>query len=469
MAISVEDLTDLLSDVQVSLLGERASNGRAPTASAREIYRNYQGVIPRAVKSRLAARTATGDRSRVLWKLTCALLEAGLTPGEVVVLVEKSVWNKFEDDRSRLWSDVNKAASRIGNQEGTARPAPRKSRPRRDAAWSTPLDRYLAVESRDPQWMVEGLWSDKSHGIVAGEPKTRKSYVAIDIALSVATGTDCLGYFPVKKAGPVLMVQEEVSDAEMRKRLRYIAASKELGGKVEVNDGAISVRLPEPVPLFLRNRKQFDLSDDDSYRTLEREVKDKDISLLILDPLQLMLGDIDENKSSSVRPMLYNFLQLKEVTGCGIMIIHHYSKASEKNPKWGGQRMLGSQALHGWVESALYLERTRERKSVTRVEREFRNFDAVPDFEIDYVGGDEAYEVAISEEAKERKRKPPTTFEQLCMKNDGASVKALAKHFEKSDNTIRKWVEKSAHVMLAKGQPGPTGRAKVIVVRRRRG
>lgn len=458
-SITVEGLERLLSDVEVPILKDRGKgNGKVAQASAREIFRNYADVIPSAARVKLGAKKPNGDRSRVLWGLSNALLDAGLSPGEVVALVEKSVWNKFGEDRGRLWADVNKAAAgraKSGRTSGNGKKKPQD--------WAVALDRYLAVESRDPQWMIEGLWSDKSHGIIAGEPKTRKTYVAIDIALSVATGTDCLGHFPVRKQGAVLMLQEEVSDAEMRKRLRFIAASKGLGGKVHKKGDEYSVHLPEPVPLYLRNRKQFDLSNPKSFRKLHKHIEAKDIKLLILDPLQLMLGQVDENKASEVRPILYNFLQLKEETGCGIMILHHYAKSSSNNPRKGGQRMLGSQAFHGWVESALYL--TKDENYVTHVEREFRNFDPFQDFSIEYVGGNEKYEVEVRENKAPKKKAPPDKFERYCLKHEGIPVKDLAAVLKASVTTIRKRVEASKHVKLEDKVAVKGGRPRKIVVK----
>jgi hypothetical protein len=471
--IDLDALEEQLSDIEVPVLkGRGESNGVAASSSPKEIFRNYRDVIPRGIVAKLAAPRATGDRSKVLWRLSNALLEAGLSPGEVVVLLEKTVWNKFEADRGRLWADVNKAASTRApsngsrNGQGTSRTRTKASPSRAQKAkgqWSIPLDRYLSVESRDPQWMIEGLWSDKSHGIIAGEPKTRKSYVSIDIALSVATGTDCLGRFKVVKPGPVLMIQEEISDAEMRKRLRFIAASKGLGGKVHRKGDELSVYLPEPVPLYLRNRKQLDLSSNETFQMLHKQITNKNISLLILDPLQLMLGEVDENKASEVRPILYNFLQLKEETGVGIIIIHHYSKANDKNPRKGGQRILGSQAFHGWVESALYL--SKNEKYETEVEREFRNFDPMEGFSIAYVGGNEKYEVAISEVPQPKKKAPPTKFERFCLDNDGAPLKAIAEHYKRSDNVIRRLVEKSPYLMFRDERTAGKGRPRKIVVK----
>jgi hypothetical protein len=454
---NVQDLERSLSSVQVPIPQSNGRNGSGTlaTASPQEIFRNYKDTIPKTAMRHLAAKVATGDRSRVLWRLSNALLEAGLTPGEVVVLIEPTVWNKFGADRSRLWADVNKAASRL---VGT----PNGKRPSQTEPWSVPLDRYLSVESRDPQWMIQDIWADKSHGIIAGEPKTRKSYVAIDIALAVATGAPCLGEFSVKQSKPVLMIQEEISDAEMRKRLRYIAESKNLGGKVEISPNGISVNLPDPIPLYLRNRKQFDLSSSDCLDALTREITEHDIGLVILDPLQMMLGGIDENRASEVRPILQNLLKLKEATGCGIMIVHHYAKASINNPRLGGQRMLGSQAFHGWVESALYL--SKPEPYVTSVEREFRNFEPLPDFDIEFGGGNEGYYVNVSVEESKKPDPPPprTKLDEYVRNHPGMPLVALAQHCKVSDKTLQKHVDKSPYIEI-RGVKGKTGRPRNCV------
>ena len=52
------------------------------------------------------------------------------------------------------------------------------------------------------QWLVEGLWSDQAVGILGGEPKCCKSFLALDLAVSVASGTLCPRRFAVRRTGP---------------------------------------------------------------------------------------------------------------------------------------------------------------------------------------------------------------------------------------------------------------------------
>jgi hypothetical protein len=334
------------------------------------------------------------------------------------------------------------------------------------APWVTPMDEYLAQDSKDPSWMIEGIWSEHSHGFMAGEPKTRKSYIACDFAASVATGTDFLGYFPVRKPGAVLMVQEEIIDPELRKRFRMILAAKGLGGKIHTSTDGLSVTFPHSIPIYLRNRKQFRLDDDKHLLALARQIHKLKIELVIIDPFQMVLGKVNENHASEVRPILTKLLKIKEVTGVGFNVVHHFGKSTERD---GGQRMLGSQVLHGWAESALYI--IKPNPYVARVVREFRNFPAYYDpFDIEYLGDNENYEVEVTEEdTKKRRKTKPNEFEKFCLQHEGKGVKVLAKHFGITDKTMRKRVERSAYLDVEKDETkkvGLGGRPQMLVVRK---
>ena len=63
----------------------------------------------------------------------------------------------------------------------------------------------LADRAEESRWLVAGLWSEQAVGIVGGEPKCCKSFLALDLAVAVASGTPCLRRFAVSRAGRVLL------------------------------------------------------------------------------------------------------------------------------------------------------------------------------------------------------------------------------------------------------------------------
>lgn len=52
------------------------------------------------------------------------------------------------------------------------------------------------MQADGPVWMVEGLWGAEAVGIIGGEPKSGKTFLALDLAVAVATGAPCLRRFP---------------------------------------------------------------------------------------------------------------------------------------------------------------------------------------------------------------------------------------------------------------------------------
>lgn len=73
----------------------------APVAQSRE--------LPLGVQMKLLAKVATGDRSKVLWRLEHQLLECGYTPDQVFWALRGTVWNKWGPDDDKLRAEIERA------------------------------------------------------------------------------------------------------------------------------------------------------------------------------------------------------------------------------------------------------------------------------------------------------------------------------------------------------------------------
>src|SRR5258708_12616570 len=78
-------------------------------------------------------------------------------------------------------------------------------------------------QESDQAWLIEGLWSAEAVGIIGGEPKCGKSFLALDLAVSVASGAPCLRPFPTRQCGTVLLFAAEDALHIVRHRLEGIA------------------------------------------------------------------------------------------------------------------------------------------------------------------------------------------------------------------------------------------------------
>lgn len=338
------------------------------------------------------------DRSEKLWELECQLIEQGISPQKTLELVACSNWNKYRgrrDEMRRLQAEIDKVLSH------TAKPAVVRPERSMDKQWISYSD-LLSMQIDQPGWMIEGVWQKTSHGMIAGEPKTYKSVIATDMAVSVASGKPFLGKYPVHHTGPVLYIQEENSPWLVKDRITKVASSRgALKGNASLFSNQLTVNMPPDLPLYFLNNMGFDFTNDEDRQFLEESIKELKPVLIIFDPLYLMLGGKDENSSKDIRPVLNWLLYLRYEYKTSVIVIHHWNKSGKSER--GGQRMLGSVLFHGWVESAIYTRVVNEQNHQIEVEREFRSFAKPDNLNITFnfgAPGDDYYEARTSTEVK---------------------------------------------------------------------
>jgi len=144
-------------------------------------------------------------------------------------------------------------------------------------------------ESERQRWLIESLWSESSVGLIGGLPKCLKSWIALDMAVSVATLTACLGRFEVPRGGPALAYLAEDSLAALRERLEALAALRGL----DIADLDLHVIAARSMRLDLER---------DQVRLL-KTARALAPRLLLLDPL-VRIHRLDENSSAEVSRFL---------------------------------------------------------------------------------------------------------------------------------------------------------------------
>jgi hypothetical protein len=182
------------------------------------------------------------------------------------------------------------------------------------------------------RWLVEALWSEEAVGIIGGEPKCGKSFLALDLAVAVAAGIPCLRRFAVSHPGRVLLYPAEDALHVVRRRLEGICA-------------AAGVSLTElDVQVITAPSLRLDLEAD---RTrLEETVARLKPRLLILDPF-VRLHRIDENVSGDVAPLLAFLRELQRRHAIAVVLVHHAKKGA--GAIRAGQALRGSSEFHAWV------------------------------------------------------------------------------------------------------------------------
>jgi hypothetical protein len=202
----------------------------------------------------------------------------------------------------------------------------------------------IAVTHCGPSWMVEPLWARSGVGILGGAPKCCKSWLALDIALAVASGTPCLGSFHVHDSGNVLLYMAEDAAPVVKARLGGICRHRGL------DLGAM------PVHLITAPALRLDRANDQA--RLQAAVGKYTPRLLVLDPF-VRCHRIDENDAGQVSALLGYLREVQRAHDVAVLVVHH----ARKNGPGGqaGQSLRGSGDFFAWADSLLYLRRQRGR------------------------------------------------------------------------------------------------------------
>ena len=165
------------------------------------------------------------------------------------------------------------------------------------------------------------------------------------MALSVATGTPCLGRYAVPEPGPVLVYLAEDALRAVRERIEGMARHRGLDLEV--------VRIHVITAPVLRLDHKRDRT------RLWETVRRLRPRLLVLDPLVRLHG-IDENHAGDVAELLAYIRSLQREFGLSVLLVHHTRKNAADGVA-AGQGLRGSGDIHAFGDSNLYLRRAEQR------------------------------------------------------------------------------------------------------------
>jgi hypothetical protein len=214
---------------------------------------------------------------------------------------------------------------------------------------SLPVQRAAELELQPPEqtWLIQDLWGQNAVGIIGGAPKCCKSWLGLDMALSVASATPCLGRFAVQAQGPALVFLAEDSLPAVRARLAGLCAHRNLDIRA--------------LDLYVITAPSLRLDQGPDRQLLEAMLVSVNPRILLLDPL-VRLHRLDENSAADISQLLGFLRDLQRTYDTAIVLVHHASKKHRAQP---GQALRGSSDLHAFGDSNAYLARQHNRLILT--------------------------------------------------------------------------------------------------------
>ena len=182
-----------------------------------------------------------------------------------------------------------------------------------------------------PNPLVEG-WIDKGTlNVIYGKPKMGKTFVGLDLAMCVATGSYWHGT-PVEKANVLYIAAEGVNYYAPRLRAWQ-----------QINN------IHNPPEGFTVFNGRIDLLDAGAVAELHSIIEEQEIGLVVPDTLARCMPGAEENSSQSMGIAVDNMTAIARATGTTFCAIHHSGKDESKG-------LRGSSALLGALDSSLVLK-----------------------------------------------------------------------------------------------------------------
>lgn len=297
-----------------------------------------------------------GKRNAELASLAGSMRRRGMTEEEILVALLAVNAARCDPPLSEV--EVRGIAGSIAGYEPEHRPPEQGESPARLGRLSQPLSELLSVPDEPIPWLAERLLVAGANGMIGGEPKTLKSWLALYLGLCLALGLPIFGRYHVPQPVRVLYLQEEDGKRRVRRRIRQLLAGLEAEApKDEFFRYAIKVGL-----LF---------DDEEGVKQLRAELAEFKPAIVIGDVFELMhLKDGD--KRAEMKPIFRTLDRLRDEFGCGFLLADHFKKSALGGSRRGGQRLAGTVGKHAWVEGSIYIFPTQAKNRVA-VETELKD------------------------------------------------------------------------------------------------
>lgn len=298
---------------------------------------------------KVAVEGAGGDATT--YEVACAVLEMGLTVDTAHRLLAE-IWNPC---CAPPWSneellDKVRNAWKYGQETkgGKAEPPleqkyehllppveetddPRGPPPALDPRYR-PVSLMEARKNLPPlEWLIEGLIPKQGVGILYAAPASHKTFITLDLALSVATGLGVNWWKNRQEPGDVLYMIGEGAHAFKGQRTDSWISKNMVPGLDQHLDRLLV--MSDVMPYY----------QDSEWRALPDWLRYYGIApkLLVVDTHSRAMVGFNENDNSDTAKALSRVEEFSKKMGCFVLIVHHTGKEADRGAR-GSSAMLGN-------------------------------------------------------------------------------------------------------------------------------
>jgi hypothetical protein len=171
-----------------------------------------------------------------------------------------------------------------------------------------------------PEWLIKGLMPKRGVCCLGGQSGAGKTFVAIDMAVKLATGEPFFGRRTRERIGVLILAGEGM--ATLQDRIRV--------AKADITSDDLPIAYAAP-PIAIRNEKDADQVIETSQRVANclKAMFDVRLGLVIFDTLVATFDVPDENDNAAAARCVRLMNRIENGLEAALLIVHHYGKAAE--------------------------------------------------------------------------------------------------------------------------------------------
>lgn len=287
------------------------------------------------------------------YRICCEVLDFGLTPETAFSLLDE-IWNPNclpPWSSEELAAKVQNAESFRQNEVGVYAIEPPQKVFGSIVSKLFPIKRsrfhFKDEEEQDndpdPNWIIKDLISERSTVLLYGPTQSYKSFISLEIALSVAMGRDTFGGQTL--AGKVFYSALEGS-AHLKKARRAWRLGRQIGGRISNFYLGLAplVGIPDEVTEYGNE--------------IAKRCGNEKPRLIIIDTLGKSMAGLNENDAQDAGRFIRFCDSLVESFGCTVIAIHHTGKDQSRGAR-------GSSAFHAGFDTVIQIDAQRTTKAVS--------------------------------------------------------------------------------------------------------
>lgn len=181
----------------------------------------------------------------------------------------------------------------------------------------SPLDYYAQspfyiVNKKEPEnYLIKPFITERTIIVIAGEPASGKSWMGLDLSMSLSMGKSWLGY--ETSQGAVLYLDQE--SGKFADRFKMSLKSHDVNNSLNM-------------PLIIVPPIGIDLFDDQNKwdEMIEEMIIKYKFKLVVIDSLSAVIGEADENSSGHMTIIFSKLRRIVNRTACCFIILHHLNR-----------------------------------------------------------------------------------------------------------------------------------------------